>query len=122
MQIFGQRKIYLFSLKLTHFQHKSTRVCTFSRPYFIGPGSVRHHNVPVSTIPCLHQRRVLKEIEEGAAASAAALQTALSESFGAESGDGTLEDSALVMARLQAPGTKVQVIVLRCEKFIENYV
>uniref|UniRef100_A0A1I7VAZ0 WW domain-containing protein n=1 Tax=Loa loa TaxID=7209 RepID=A0A1I7VAZ0_LOALO len=88
--------------------HKSTRVCTFSRPYFIGPGSVRHHNVPVSAIPCLHQRRVLKEIEEGAAASAAALQNALSESVGVQNGDSTLEDSALVMARLQAPGTKVQ--------------
>ncbi|VDK77135.1 unnamed protein product [Onchocerca ochengi] len=88
--------------------HKSTRVCTFSRPYFIGPGSVRHHNVPISAIPCLHQRRVLKEIEEGAAASAAALQNALSESNGIQSGDGALEDSALVMARLQAPGTKVQ--------------
>ncbi|OZC08762.1 hypothetical protein X798_04176 [Onchocerca flexuosa] len=88
--------------------HKSTRVCTFSRPYFIGPGSVRHHNVPISAIPCLHQRRVLKEIEEGAAASAAALQNALSESVGVQSGDGALEDSAVVMARLQAPGTKVQ--------------
>ncbi|KAL3997158.1 hypothetical protein ACH3XW_9705 [Acanthocheilonema viteae] len=88
--------------------HKSTRVCTFSRPYFIGPGSVRHHNVPISAIPCLHQRRVLKEIEEGAAASAAALQNALSESVSVQSGDGAVEDSALVMARLQAPGTKVQ--------------
>uniref|UniRef100_A0A0R3RXB5 WW domain-containing protein n=1 Tax=Elaeophora elaphi TaxID=1147741 RepID=A0A0R3RXB5_9BILA len=88
--------------------HKSTRVCTFSRPYFIGPGSVRHHNVPISAIPCLHQRRVLKEIEEGAAASAAALQNALSESVGVQSSNGALEDSALVMARLQAPGTKVQ--------------
>ncbi|KAK6105501.1 hypothetical protein QQG55_20500 [Brugia pahangi] len=88
--------------------HKSTRVCTFSRPYFIGPGSVRHHNVPISAIPCLHQRRVLKEIEDGAAASAAALQNALSESVGVQSSDSALEDSALVMARLQAPGTKVQ--------------
>ncbi|CAG9537603.1 unnamed protein product [Cercopithifilaria johnstoni] len=88
--------------------HKSTRVCTFSRPYFIGPGSVRHHNVPISAIPCLHQRRVLKEMEEGAAASAAALQNALSESVGVQSGDVAFEDSALVMARLQAPGTKVQ--------------
>uniref|UniRef100_A0A915PGY2 WW domain-containing protein n=1 Tax=Setaria digitata TaxID=48799 RepID=A0A915PGY2_9BILA len=88
--------------------HKSTRVCTFSRPYFIGPGSVRHHNVPISAIPCLHQRRVLKEVEEGAAASAAALQNALSESVNVQSGDGGVEDSALVMARLQAPGTKVQ--------------
>ncbi|VDK75292.1 unnamed protein product [Litomosoides sigmodontis] len=88
--------------------HKSTRVCTFSRPYFIGPGSVRHHNVPISAIPCLHQRRVLKEIEEGAAASAAALQSAISESVGVQSGDAAVENSALVMARLQAPGTKVQ--------------
>lgn len=91
------------------FQHKATRVCTFSRPYFIGPGSVRHHNVPVSAIPCLHQRRVLKEVEENAAAVAAKLQNALSEKDATKSSDNTIEDPAIVMARLQAPGTKVQV-------------
>lgn len=82
---------------------------------------MRHHNVPISAIPCLHQRRVLKEIEEGAAASAAALQNALSESVGVQSGDGALEDSALVMARLQAPGTKVQVSASNFKKFIRKF-
>lgn len=78
--------------------------------------------MPVSAIPCLHQRRVLKEIEEGAAASAAALQNALSESVGVQSGDGSLEDSALVVARLQAPGTKVQVSMSNFEKFCQKYI
>ncbi|VDM97524.1 unnamed protein product [Thelazia callipaeda] len=89
--------------------HKSTRVCTFSRPYFIGPGSVRHHNVPICAIPCLHQRRVLKEVEEDAAASAAALKNALSVSADDRRSDDAIEDS-LVIARLQAPGTKVQTV------------
>ncbi|VDN56533.1 unnamed protein product [Dracunculus medinensis] len=55
--------------------HKDSRVCTFSRPYFIGPGSVRHHQVPVSAIPCLHQKRLIKEIEKNAAASANAVES-----------------------------------------------
>ncbi|XP_061189547.1 microprocessor complex subunit DGCR8-like [Saccostrea echinata] len=37
--------------------HKQSRVVTFSKPYFIGPGSVRKHNIPVSGIPCLYYRR-----------------------------------------------------------------
>uniref|UniRef100_K1Q4T3 Microprocessor complex subunit DGCR8 n=1 Tax=Magallana gigas TaxID=29159 RepID=K1Q4T3_MAGGI len=37
--------------------HKQSRVVTFSKPYFIGPGSVRKHNIPVSAIPCLYYRR-----------------------------------------------------------------
>lgn len=44
--------------------HKQSRVCTLSRPYFLGPGSVRKHEVPVSAIPCLQYRRALKEDEE----------------------------------------------------------
>ncbi|ESO99587.1 hypothetical protein LOTGIDRAFT_141857, partial [Lottia gigantea] len=45
--------------------HKDTRVCTMSRPYFLGPGSVRRHDIPVSAIPCLQYRRaLLKEVEE----------------------------------------------------------
>lgn len=41
--------------------HKQTRVCTLSKPYFLGPGSVRKHDIPVSAIPCLQYR---KEIEK----------------------------------------------------------
>lgn len=39
------------------FLHKQSRVCTFSRPYFIGSGSLRKHDIPVSAVPCLHYRR-----------------------------------------------------------------
>lgn len=42
--------------------HKSTRVCTLARPYFLGPGSVRNHDVPISAVPCYHQRKI-KELE-----------------------------------------------------------
>ncbi|XP_011498331.1 PREDICTED: microprocessor complex subunit DGCR8 [Ceratosolen solmsi marchali] len=44
--------------------HKQSRVCTLSKPYFLGPGSVRKHEVPVSAIPCLQYKRALKEEEE----------------------------------------------------------
>ncbi len=49
-------------IEITHrsglpvYLHKMTRVCCFSRPYFIGPGSVRNHEVPMASIPCLHQK------------------------------------------------------------------
>ena len=32
--------------------HKETRVVTASKPYDIGNGSVRKHNIPISAIPC----------------------------------------------------------------------
>ncbi|KAL7287746.1 hypothetical protein TKK_0018129 [Trichogramma kaykai] len=44
--------------------HRQSRVCTLSKPYFLGPGSVRKHNVPVSAVPCLQYKRALKEQEE----------------------------------------------------------
>lgn len=45
--------------------HKVSRVCTLSRPYFLGPGSARKHEVPVNSIPCLSYKRALeKEIEK----------------------------------------------------------
>ncbi|KAK7870684.1 hypothetical protein R5R35_009849 [Gryllus longicercus] len=39
--------------------HKQSRVCTLSKPYFLGPGSARKHEVPLSAIPCLQYRRAL---------------------------------------------------------------
>lgn len=39
--------------------HKTSRVCSVSRPYFLGPGSLRKHQIPVSAIPCLNYRRAL---------------------------------------------------------------
>ncbi|XP_053375683.1 microprocessor complex subunit DGCR8-like [Mercenaria mercenaria] len=41
--------------------HKESRVCTFSRPYYIGSGSSRSHEVPISSIPCLQYRRELEK-------------------------------------------------------------
>ncbi|ODM95732.1 Microprocessor complex subunit DGCR8 [Orchesella cincta] len=39
--------------------HRKTRVCTLSKPYFLGPASVRRHLIPLSGIPCLSYRRAL---------------------------------------------------------------
>lgn len=53
-------------LQVTHnsgmpiYLHKSTRVCTLSRPYFLGPGSARKHFIPVNAIPCLSYRNTLE--------------------------------------------------------------
>ncbi|XP_041348914.1 microprocessor complex subunit DGCR8-like [Gigantopelta aegis] len=44
--------------------HKDSRVVTLSQPYFLGPGSVRKHNIPLSAIPCLHYRRCLDKTED----------------------------------------------------------
>ena len=44
--------------------HKHSRVCTLSKPYFLGPGSVRKHEVPVSAVPCLQYKRALQEEQE----------------------------------------------------------
>ena len=32
--------------------HRETRVVTASKPYDIGNGSVRKHNIPISAVPC----------------------------------------------------------------------
>ncbi|XP_053693247.1 microprocessor complex subunit DGCR8 [Sabethes cyaneus] len=68
------------------FLHTLTRVCTASRPYFLGPGSVRKHEVPLSAIPCLNYRKALekedmlrKEIEDNAAAAAAEAESSIAQ-------------------------------------------
>uniref|UniRef100_A0A672P0M2 Microprocessor complex subunit DGCR8 n=1 Tax=Sinocyclocheilus grahami TaxID=75366 RepID=A0A672P0M2_SINGR len=43
--------------------HRETRVVTWSRPYFLGTGSIRKHDPPTSSIPCLHYKKI-KELEE----------------------------------------------------------
>ncbi|XP_020510472.2 microprocessor complex subunit DGCR8 [Labrus bergylta] len=43
--------------------HRETRVVTWSRPYFLGTGSIRKHDPPTSSIPCLHYRK-MKDQEE----------------------------------------------------------
>ncbi|PIK36261.1 hypothetical protein BSL78_26907 [Apostichopus japonicus] len=56
--------------------HKPSRVCTWSRPYFLGPGSVRKHKVPLASIPCLHYKRA-KEEEATSAEETAGLKVTL---------------------------------------------
>lgn len=77
------------------FLHTASRVCTASRPYFLGPGSVRKHEIPLSAIPCLNYRKALekedelrREIEANAAAAEA---EALARSSSA-AGDSTLQE------------------------------
>lgn len=41
--------------------HKQSRVCTMSKPYYLGEGSVRKHELPLSAIPCLQYRRDLQK-------------------------------------------------------------
>ncbi|XP_066509420.1 microprocessor complex subunit DGCR8-like [Hoplias malabaricus] len=43
--------------------HRESRVVTWSRPYFLGTGSIRKHDPPTSSIPCLHYKK-MKEQEE----------------------------------------------------------
>ncbi|XP_017580703.2 microprocessor complex subunit DGCR8 [Pygocentrus nattereri] len=43
--------------------HRETRVVTWSRPYFLGTGSIRKHDPPTSSIPCLHYTK-MKEQEK----------------------------------------------------------
>lgn len=43
--------------------HRETRVVSWSRPYFLGTGSIRKHDPPTSSIPCLHYKK-MKEQEE----------------------------------------------------------
>lgn len=44
--------------------HKQSRVVTLSRPYFLGSVSVRHHLIPVASIPCLYMKRLQDEQNE----------------------------------------------------------
>ncbi|CAB3369671.1 Hypothetical predicted protein [Cloeon dipterum] len=51
-------------IKITHecgmpvYLHRKTRVCTMARPYALGTGSVRKHNIPLNAIPCLHYAKI----------------------------------------------------------------
>lgn len=44
--------------------HKASRVCTLSKPYYLGTGSVRKHEIPISAIPCLQYRRELEKEQQ----------------------------------------------------------
>ncbi|XP_026314624.1 microprocessor complex subunit DGCR8 [Hyposmocoma kahamanoa] len=43
------------------YMHRTTRVCTLSKPYFLGKGNTRRHDIPISAIPCLAYRKALEE-------------------------------------------------------------
>jgi hypothetical protein len=49
--------------------HKQSRVVTLSRPYFLGSISVRHHLIPIASIPCLYMKRLQEEQNETAETS-----------------------------------------------------
>lgn len=44
--------------------HKHSRVCTMAKPYFLGSGSARKHEIPISAIPCFQYRRELIKEKE----------------------------------------------------------
>lgn len=44
--------------------HRHSRVCSLSRPYFLGPGSVRKHEIPITSIPCLNYQKALEKEKE----------------------------------------------------------
>ncbi|CAL9708674.1 unnamed protein product [Knipowitschia caucasica] len=44
--------------------HRETRVVTWSRPYFLGTGSIRKHDPPTSSIPCLHYKNMREQEEK----------------------------------------------------------
>ncbi|KOB70620.1 putative double-stranded binding protein [Operophtera brumata] len=43
------------------YMHRASRVCTLAKPYFLGKGNTRRHDIPISAIPCLAYRIALKE-------------------------------------------------------------
>ncbi|KAH9414048.1 Microprocessor complex subunit dgcr8 [Dermatophagoides pteronyssinus] len=53
--------------EITHFSgmpiylDKRSRVCTLSKPYYLGSGSARKHHIPLSAIPCLQYRNELEK-------------------------------------------------------------
>ncbi|XP_061722931.1 microprocessor complex subunit DGCR8 [Cydia pomonella] len=46
------------------YMHRGTRVCTLAKPYSLGKGNTRRHDIPISAIPCLAYRRALEEEEK----------------------------------------------------------
>ncbi|XP_049532588.1 microprocessor complex subunit DGCR8 [Anopheles darlingi] len=76
--------------------HKASRVCTASRPYFLGPGSVRKHEIPLSAIPCLNYRKALEKEDElkKELAAATAARAAATLTNGAENGESQEEGTA----------------------------
>ncbi|XP_026819394.1 microprocessor complex subunit DGCR8-like [Rhopalosiphum maidis] len=38
------------------YMNTETRVCSFSKPYYIGINSLKNHKIPIANIPCLNQK------------------------------------------------------------------
>lgn len=78
--------------------HRETRVVTWSRPYFLGTGSIRKHDPPTSSIPCLHYKK-MKEHEErelnGEVAAKTVEAPAVAEANGDESAGKSDEEQAV---------------------------
>ncbi|VDK50146.1 unnamed protein product [Cylicostephanus goldi] len=81
--------------------HRKSRVVSLSKPYFIGTQGVRDHPIPVTGIPCLHQRRIM---ERDAALAAEAERQKKDEN---EAPEATLENE--IKQKLIAPAVKIEV-------------
>ncbi|GAB6030100.1 hypothetical protein CHUAL_005779 [Chamberlinius hualienensis] len=83
--------------------HKPTRVCTLSKPYFLGPGSARKHQVPITAIPCLHYRRELNKESEMEKQKNAEIENAV----GLEN---SLQDGTVSKASQALPSAKIETV------------
>jgi len=43
------------------YMNKNTKVCSFSKPYFLGVNSLKNHDIPVKNIPCLDYKLRLQK-------------------------------------------------------------
>ncbi|XP_052870079.1 microprocessor complex subunit DGCR8 [Anopheles cruzii] len=105
--------------------HKTTRVCVASRPYFLGPGSVRKHEIPLSAIPCLNYRKALekeeqlkKELAAATAAREAAANDAAKTPMANGAGNGEASDTGENGANEPRAGTVRQLHNLQLSKMI----
>ncbi|KAJ1368497.1 WW protein [Parelaphostrongylus tenuis] len=78
--------------------HRKSRVISLSKPYFIGTQGVRDHPIPVTGIPCLHQRK----INERDAALAAA------ETEGQQKSEAQTTLESEIKQKLIAPTVKIE--------------
>nr|XP_060641694.1 microprocessor complex subunit DGCR8 [Anolis sagrei ordinatus]XP_060641695.1 microprocessor complex subunit DGCR8 [Anolis sagrei ordinatus] len=97
--------------------HRESRVVTWSRPYFLGTGSIRKHDPPLSSIPCLHYKK-MKENEEreqsnditpnGEVSPVKLLDKSLEVDCQAEEPDSTAADSGNLEERETSAGDAAQ--------------
>ena len=98
-------------MEITHasglpvFLHRPTRVCTFSRPYFIGRCSIRNHKVPESAIPCMFQRKYQAEMEAAIQQQKQGAEVAANGPDANSKGGG---NSSVLLDKLCAPSVQVK--------------